>query len=136
MTIDAAHVVLYVLGAQEIGVFLSELVAIQAPLGRLLAGQAAQPDDLVGISGFGVGLSRPVAGLASLILRPRVLGQRRLPVRAFVVTGAHFLVAGLAGLRADILRGIHRRLLRLDHRRTVVLTARGLRGAPFRVLPV
>lgn len=103
MTVHATHVVLEVCGAEKVCVLLSVFVAGKAALGRSLAGEAAETDDLFRVRGFGMGLAWTMTSFASLPLRPLMLGQRRLPVRPLAVTSRRLLVAGLAGVRADVL---------------------------------
>src|SRR5579859_1828948 len=103
VAIHATHIVLHVLGAQEVGMLFAKLVAPQATLRRLFARQAGKADDLIRIGGLGMGFSRPVTGLATLPLRPLVLGHRSLPVGAPVEAFAHIFVAGFTGVRSDIL---------------------------------
>jgi len=107
VAIEAANVVLDVFRAQEVRVFLPKLVASHAALQRFFSGERAWADDLIGIGRLRVGLSWPMASLASLPLRPLVFGWRGLPMRPLDVFGRNLLVAGLAGLGAYILRGIH-----------------------------
>src|SRR5215469_6018777 len=93
---------------------LSELVALEAHLGGFFARKAGQANDLVGIARLGVCLPRTVTRFAALILRAIVFDQGRLPMRSFVVTRSHLLVAGLAGLGAHVLRAVDRMLLRVE----------------------
>src|SRR5215510_1825561 len=96
MAIHAANIVLEVLRAQEVAVLFSEFMAAQAALGSLLPRQTGEADDLGRIGRFGVFLTRPVTGLASLPLRTGMLGQVRLPMRSLVKALALLLMTGLA----------------------------------------
>ena len=108
MAINASDVILQVLGAQKVCMLLSELVAAQAPLARLLAREFFKADDLCNIaSGFRMRLARSVAGLASLILHATVIEQR-LPVRSVIVSLRNVVMTRLACVRTRIQRWIGR----------------------------
>src|SRR5271170_3735742 len=52
--------------------------------------------------------ARTMAALAALVRRPAFCIEGRLPVRRFLPTVVDFLVTGLAGLGAQVLRGLRR----------------------------
>src|SRR5215831_4711184 len=95
------------LGAEKVGVLFSELVAGQAALGGFFPRERSKPDDLIRISRLSVGLSRPMAGFATLPLGSLVLVQRCLPVRPLVVAFGLLFVACFAGLSAHVLRRVN-----------------------------
>src|SRR6476646_12103102 len=128
MAIHATHVVFQVRRAQKIGVLFAELMATQATLGRLLARHAGEAQDLVGIAGFGVLLARTVAGFTTLPLRTVALVQRRLPVRAGLIALGLLFMAGLAGVGADVLLRINRRVLHFGALLSLLLIGGGLAG--------
>src|SRR6476646_5764081 len=132
MAIHATHVVFQVRRAQKIGVLFAELMATQATLGRLLARHAGEAQDLVGIAGFGVLLARTVAGFTTLPLRTMALVQRGLPVRPALIALGLLFMAGLAGVGADVLVRIDRRVLRFGSALLALLllgwSLAGLRG--------
>src|SRR5215813_1574173 len=72
--------------------------------------------------------------LAPLPLWSLMLGQSGLPVRALVITFGYVFMAGLAGLRAHVLRWIHRDVALLGFPRFLfsLISLSGLRSG-FRV---
>src|SRR6266581_9629875 len=108
VTINAPHVVLHVLGAPEVAVLFPEFVTFQAAFGGFFPRELLGIQDLGDIARLGVLFPWPVTRFASLPFRPLVFVEQGFPVRASLETLPHVLVAGLAGVRADVLRGIGR----------------------------
>jgi len=108
VTVHASNVVLEVLRAKKVRVLFSELMALQTLLARFLPGEFFEADDLAYISGLGVLFSGTVAGFAALPLHAMMLVEQRLPMGSAIVGLANVLMAGLAGIGANVLRRICR----------------------------
>lgn len=102
----AAYVIGIVLGTVEVGVFLSIFMAAQATLADVFRGFAGEDEDLTFVSAaLDVFLARAVTSFATLPLRT-LLAECRFPVRGGLEAFVNFFVAGLAGLGANVQRGI------------------------------
>jgi len=116
MAVNAAYVVLQVLGAQEVRMLFSEFMAAQAALAGFLAGECLEANYLGDISTrLGMRFSRSVTSLTALILHATVI-EHCLPVRPVVVSLRDVVVAGSAGVSTGIQRrisGIRKELISL-----------------------
>jgi len=130
MTVNAAYVVLQVLGAQKVCVLFSEFMAAQAAFAGLFAREGFETDDLSNVAAsFGVRFAWAVACFTSLILHATVI-EHRLPVRAVVVCLGDIVVAASAG----IVTGVKGRIGRISDEFLVLCLVGIGRLTPSRIL--
>ena len=106
MTAEAAQVILAMCRARKVRVILPGGVAFQAALVNRLRGCGLEAEDLRFVpTAFDVVLSRTMAGFATLFRCATTLIQQSFPMRRLFKILVNVVMAGLALLRASILRG-------------------------------
>ena len=106
MTAQTTQIILAVGRARKVRMILPGGVAAQAPLVYRLRGCAFEAEDLRFVpTTFDVVLSRTMAGFATLFRCATALIQESFPMRRLFKVLVNVVVAGLALLRASILRG-------------------------------
>ena len=105
VAIEATNIAVGMTGFRKMGLSMTLAVAAQTAGAGLLSRMPFENEylSLVAAPSYVLG-TRPMAPLAALVRWPAFRVQRRLPVRRFLPVVVDLFVAGLAGLRADILR--------------------------------
>src|ERR1700733_7077990 len=105
VAIEATNIAVGMTGFRKMGLSMTLAVAAQTAGAGLLSRMPFENEylSLVAAPSYVLG-TRPMAPLAALVRWPAFRVQRRLPVRRFLPVVLDLFVAGLAGLRADILR--------------------------------
>jgi len=103
MAVNATHIVLLVLGATEVGVLLTELMAIEATTAGIRRGKPGKADDLGGIaSTLYVLFAGAVARLAAAPFGSTLFIEISLPMRPVIVAFGLSIMAGGASVAAYV----------------------------------
>lgn len=113
VAIDAANIVLQVLRTQEVRVFFTKFMTVEATLTGFFARECAKPDNFRDVpTTLDMCLAWPMTCLASLKLHTAMI-EHRFPMRSVIVRFGDVIVAGAACVGACIQRWIGRILDKL-----------------------
>jgi hypothetical protein len=107
VAVEAAHIVLHVLGTHEVAVLFTELVTIKTAAAGIRRFHVFESDDFRNIAtAIDVGLSRTVTRFATLPFHTALLFKHCFPMRPLVVTLVLLTVARRAYVTPNVKRGI------------------------------